>query len=197
MGAYLGSVPHRIIVMSLIAAFLVSATGAQQSKGRVITITSLPSEPLRITGIRVRGTQIESGKEFQAGDEWLRGLAVSVTNVSNKPICFIDVALYFPREAHDGRRPARDALMFACDPVNSKIPNPLKPGKSMNLVITDGDYVAQGALLARNKYPATINRVEIGVYEIVFQGDKDRKWVKGQMMQQDPDHPGEWIPIKQ
>jgi len=196
MSVHLNHFSCRLIMMSLTVALLTSSIIARQSKDRVIRIIPLPNEPLKITVIKVRGVQIEPGKEFQEEDDWLRGLTFSITSVSDKPICFIDVALYFPRAGNNGASSVRDALMFSCKPVNSDTSKPLKPGKSMDMVVTDNDYVAQEALLMRNGYPKTINSLEIGVYEVVFEGEEDTKWVKGQMMRRDPDHPGDWLPMK-
>lgn len=196
MIGHLKRVSRLLVILSLTAHVLGSSVLTRESNDRLITMIRIPNEPLKITGIKVGGVQVEPDKEFQAKDDWLRGLTLSITNVSDKPICFIDMALYFPRTGNSSGAPARDALMFSCKPAHSDTSKPLKPGKSMDLVVTDNDYVALEALLERNRYPATISRMEIGVYEVEFEGDENTKWVKGQMMRRDPDHPGDWLPVK-
>ena len=162
---------------------------------RVITVNSWPNEPVKIVAVKLRGgEQIKSGVAFQAVDDWVRGLTLTVTNVSQKPVCFIHVQLLLPRPPDDAGRPANDALMFGC---NSAVkPNPLMPGLSIDITMKDSDYIAHEALLERYEYPPTVYNVELKVLEVEFFGMKDSKWSKGQMMRQDPNSPGEWHPAR-
>jgi uncharacterized surface protein with fasciclin (FAS1) repeats len=163
---------------------------------RVVTVNSWPNEPVKIVAVKLRGgEQINSGVAFQAVEDWVRGLTLTVTNVSQKPVCFIHVQLLLPRPPDDAAvRPASDALMFSCNPVNAIKPNPLLPGQRLDIIMRDSDYVAHEALLARYDYPPFVNNLELKVLEVEFFGMKDRKWSKGQMMRQDPNSPGEWHP---
>jgi uncharacterized surface protein with fasciclin (FAS1) repeats len=173
---------------------------APKSQGRmtarVITMNSWPNEPVKIVAVKLRGgEQIKSGVAFQAVDDWVRGLTLTVTNVSQKPVCFIHVQLLLPRPPDDaGARPANDALMFVCNPVTAVKPNPLMPGMSIDIMMRDSDFVAHEALLERYQYPPSIYNLELKVLEVEFFGMKDRKWSKGQMMRQDPNSPSEWHP---
>jgi uncharacterized surface protein with fasciclin (FAS1) repeats len=171
---------------------------APKSQGRmaarVITVNSWPNEPVKIVAVKLRGgEQIKSGVAFQAVDDWMRGLTLTVTNVSQKPVCFIHVQLLLPRPPDDAR-PANDALMFVCNPVTAVKPDPVMPGLSIDIMMRDSDYVAHQALLERHQYPPFIYNLELKVLEVEFFGMKDRKWSKGQMMRQDPNSPGEWRP---
>jgi uncharacterized surface protein with fasciclin (FAS1) repeats len=167
----------------------------QRTRDRVVKLYSWPNEPVKIVAVKLRGgEQINPGIPFRAVDDWVRGLTLTVTNVSKKPVCFIHVELHLPRPDDATGEAANDALMFACDPVTALTPNPLMPGKSMDMVLTDSDYVAHEALLERYGYPPSVINLELKVREVEFFGEKDRKWSKGQMMRQDPNSPGDWHP---
>jgi uncharacterized surface protein with fasciclin (FAS1) repeats len=167
----------------------------QGTRTRIIKLNSWPNEPVKIVAVKLRnGEQIKSGVPFQAVDDWVRGLKLTVTNVSKKPVCFIHVELHLPRPDDEASDTANDALMFACDPVNVPTPKPLMPGMSMDLVLTDSDYVAHEALLERNDYPRSVSNLELKMFEVEFLGDKNRKWSKGRMVRQDPNSPGTWYP---
>jgi hypothetical protein len=173
-----------------------SATKNQQrTRTRVVKVNSWPNEPVKIVSVKLRGgEQIKQAVPFQAVDDWVRGLTLTVTNVSKTPVCFIRVQLHLPRQADDTGPVANDALMFVCDPVNVPTPNPLMPGMSMDITLTDSDYEPHQALLERNGYPRSINDLELQMFEVEFFGNKDRKWLKGQMMRRDPNNPSEWYP---
>lgn len=167
----------------------------QRTRDRVVKLDGWPNEPVKITAVKLRGGElIKPGVIFPAVDDWVRGLSLTVTNISNRPVCFIHVQLYLPRAGDDAGDAARDALMFVCDPVTASKPNPLMPGKSLEMVLTDSDYVAHEALLERHGYPRTVSEVELKVVEVVFFADEGRKWSKGQMMREKPDSPGTWLP---
>ena len=168
----------------------------QRTRPRVITVSTWPNEPVKIIVVKLRdGELIKPGVTFQAVDDWVRGLTLTVTNVSKKPVCFIHVQLHLPRRTEDDAGAAvNDALMFACDPVKIPKPYPLMPGMSMDIVLTDSDYVAHEALLESNGYPHSVNDLELKVLEVQFFGTKNTKWSKGQMMRQDADRPGDWHP---
>ncbi|HEV7681209.1 MAG TPA: fasciclin domain-containing protein [Pyrinomonadaceae bacterium] len=165
----------------------------QRTRTRVVKINSWPNEPVKIVSVKLRGgEQIKPGIPFPAVDDWVRGLTLTVTNVSKRPVCFIHVQLHLPRPADDAEEPADDALMFVCDPVTITQPYPLMPGMSMDITLRDSDYEPHKALLERNGYSLSISDLELKVLEVKFFRDKNRKWAKGQMMRQDPDKPGDW-----
>jgi uncharacterized surface protein with fasciclin (FAS1) repeats len=148
----------------------------QQTRLRVVKVNSGPDEPVKIVAVKLRGgEQIKPGVLFAAVDDWMRGLIVTVTNVSKKPVCFIHLQIHLPRPNDDPGAATNDALMFVCNPVNRPIPNPLMSQSSMDLVLTDSDYIAHEALLERNGYPPSVSDVELKVLEVEFFEARGRK----------------------
>src|ERR1041385_4233520 len=78
--------------------FLLFTTTLAQESLRQIDKTTWRSEPIRIQKLRIAGgNEVEVGKKFAAEGEWLKGLTVSVENISTKAIARIELNLAFPR----------------------------------------------------------------------------------------------------
>jgi hypothetical protein len=94
----------RLISIALFVFGLVSvtvaftATTAQEAKQRVIARTPVEKdEPLGITDVKVNGQSVTFGQKFNANDDWLKSLVVTVKNTSDKRILFASIRLQFPR----------------------------------------------------------------------------------------------------
>lgn len=184
-----------ISMMFLLAAILLPVSVfAQQVQNRVIKKKSWKNEPIKITKIKVGGVSVEFGEKIQAQDDWLSGLTVSVTNTSDKAVCFINIALDLPR--------IRERLVWSCTKdlsnaaESSKKIESLKPGESIDIVLTDKAYRGTREFLRGKNYSESINLVEIVVDEVGFEGEKDTLRITGQMMRRDPNKPTRWLSIE-
>ncbi len=190
-----------ISMMLLLAAVVLPASVfAQQAQDRIIKKHSWNNEPIKITKVKVEGVSIEFGEKIQAKDDWLRGLTVSVTNTSDKAVCFINIALDFPRTKSQEPQ-TRECLIWGCTKdlpnavESSKKIEPFKPGESIDIVLTDELYKGTQEFLRQTNYPESIDLVEIVVDEVGFEGEKDTLWISGQMMRRDPSNSRRWLPI--
>jgi hypothetical protein len=142
-------------------------------------VNSLQNEPVKIVAVKLRGgEQIQPGVPFPAVDDWMRGLTLTVTNVSKKPVCFLHIQVHLPRPDDDSGTAINDALMLSCKRFSVPTPSPLMPGSSLDLMLTDSDYIAHEALLERNGYPPSVSDVELKVLEVEFFENKGRKSLK-------------------
>ncbi|MFN2510189.1 MAG: hypothetical protein ABR568_01950 [Pyrinomonadaceae bacterium] len=73
------------------------AIGFAQGQVRVIDKISWRTEPIKILNLRTKNKAVELGKKFSEEDDWLKGLTVTVENVSEKHISRIELDLSFPR----------------------------------------------------------------------------------------------------
>ena len=64
-------------------AMLLPVSGFAQGQERVINKLSWRTEPIKILKLKTKGKPIELGKNFLEEDDWLKGLTVSVQNVSD------------------------------------------------------------------------------------------------------------------
>jgi len=194
---------HFLISMTLLLAaiLLPLSVFAQQSHDRTIKKISWRNEPIKITQIKVDGAVVDFDKNFQAKNDWLRSLTLSVSNTSDKAICYINIALDFPRTKGQ-QPPARDHLLWGRFRVlpdanelteNSKI---LKPGESIDLTFSDEEYRQTQDFLRQTNYSESIDLLEIIIDEIGFEGERDTLWISGQMMRRDPSNSRRWLPIR-
>jgi hypothetical protein len=145
-------------------------------------------------GPETRETQ-ESREEFEADDDWMKGMTVSFTNTSDKNIVFIQMLLIFP-ETDSAGYPMGFPLIFGRMPKNSDDRNfdkVLKPGEEVELALTDERYgKLQGFLKSRSF--DKVSSVQLLLEDVAF--DDDLMWMGGDLQKRDPNNPNSWIPIK-
>ncbi len=192
-----------ILMMFLLAvALLPVSILAQQTQDRIVKYNSWRNEPVKISTVKVSGSLVEFDEKFQAENDWLRGLTFSLINTSDKDVCYINIALDFPR-ATSKEPMTRERLLWSCktdtesSTKSSKKVEPLKPGESVEIVLSNEFYPETQEYLRRKNYPASINLLEVSVDEVGFVGDKDALWISGQMMRRDPNNPSRWLPMRE
>jgi len=187
------------IIASLLVGLFVSVAASALMQERTVKLVKWRNEPLEITKLEVNGKEISFNHGFNAeGDDWFRGLAVSVKNISSQTIHFIDLGLTF-ESSGGGDIPSRDHLLFGCQPppssaaATSKCDQPpLKPNETATLVLKD--YEGTRKFLNETGKPQNINGFEISIGEVIFADG--RMWSGGQILKQDPNNPNRWLPEK-
>ncbi len=151
-------------------------------------------DPVKIIAVRTNQIpNIELGQGFDAGDDWLDGLTVTVSNTYTKAATVMMVELIFRREAGDIRPPldfalhlgprARSSEYAQRDPTKA-----IKFGRTANLELTAGHYRVLKDLLRQAGY-TTVKRVEIVVTEVGFE---DGSMIySGSLYLQDPAYPND------
>ena len=174
---------------------------AQKMRDRMIVRILSHDEPVKISLIKIQGVTVEPGKKFKGDQDWLSGLTLSVTNTSDKAICFINIALDFTRAA-GSEADFRDRLVWGCRQPRAegasglKSPEPLAPGESIEIALSKERYDEIQEQLRRTDNSTNVDRVDITVDEIGFEGEEDTMWSGGQMMRRDRNNPDHWYPMK-
>jgi hypothetical protein len=201
MTAYVKRVAVWAAVIPLLAALSPSPASAQKLRDRVIERVVSPDEPVKISAMKVRGVAVEPGKKFKGDEDWLSGLTLSVTNTSDKAICFINIALDLTAAA--AAEPGlRDRLVWGCRQPAAEgasgleRPKHLAPGESVEIALSKEQYAEAREQLRRTNHPAGIDRVDITVDEVGFEGEEDTRWSGGRMMRRDRDDPNRWHPVR-
>ena len=104
--------------------------------------SAVRTEVLEIVEVKAAGERVTLGRHFDAGEEWLRGLAFRVKNISAAPITDIRMGVTFP-ETKDG------ILVLALTLYNPELHRSaasdgsvrVLPGEEIDLVLTDAQYV--------------------------------------------------------
>ena len=113
-----------------------------QGLQRLIDKTSWRSEPIRIQKLRTSAKEIELGKRFSGESDWLKGLTVTVQNVSSKAIARIELNLAFPRPAGTSSQVTTYVVRMIyglepSDPSYTQTQKPVLSGESADVVLPD------------------------------------------------------------
>jgi len=145
---------------------------------------------------------ISPGVRFAAGDDWLKGLTITVRNDSGEPITHISLNLSFPRPPEQKHEPGfSEPLEYGVSPVpfpDGTFPNtssePIMPGESAELLLKDADYDGLRATLRELNFPPRIKKVKMHFVLLGF-GD-GTIWSAGKRYAFDRSRPGELIPLQ-
>ncbi len=178
-----------------------------QSRQKTITKYEHKSMPLRFGKVKAAGRLLElkagpetketqeSREDFEADDDWLKGLAVNFTNTSGRNIVYIQMLLIFP-ETESAGPPMAFPMVYGRMPKDSgdrNFDNVLKPGEEIELSLTDERYNKLRGFL-KNKSFDKVASVKLFLEDVAF--DDDLMWMGGDLQKRDPNNPNTWIPIK-
>lgn len=157
----------------LISAILfVSTIGFAQGQPRKIDKMSWRTEPLKILKTKTKGRQIEIGKNFDEGDDWLKGLVVTVQNISDKAIARIVLDLTFPRlEGPSTEIPTYTIrMMFGLEPTDdgAETLKLVQPNETVDVKLLEVNLPFIAEDLKQLGYPEQINRARISIGSVTF-----------------------------
>ena len=151
-----------------------------------------------IEKLEVDGRSIPRNDEFAAGDEWMRGVVLSLKNSSSKTIVSFSLDIDFPETKRTGNM-MRYTISHGRRPgllPEVKIPErpAIKPGESFQIGFSEQEFANLNRFLGERTNLGQLSRAEIGIGMIFF--DDGTAWSMGNMMRADPNDPKRWIPIK-
>lgn len=173
-----------------------------QTQERLLKKSTFPNEPMKIVKIIVKQKAIEANKKFSEEDDWLKSLTITLKNVSDKPIVFIEVSLNFPavEEHPDGPEPGyvRD-LTYGRQrppdaPVLSDQSKPVMPNENVDISLTVEDQEAIEAALIRLGFPLHTKSVKMSLRTVIF--NDDTMWRAGRILIRDTGEPGSWNVVR-
>ena len=147
--------------------------GFGQGQERTISKVSWRTELVKIVRLETKGKTIEPGMKFVEEDDWLKGLTVTVENVSNKLISRIELSLSFPRpEGPSETIPTYTINMgYGRDPSDAEIDvaqKPIYPGASVDVTLLEVNLPFIKTDLEGLGYPEKITLAEIRVESVTF-----------------------------
>ena len=173
-------------------AMLLPVIGFAQGQERVINKLSWRTEPIKILKLKTKGKPIELGKNFLEEDDWLKGLTVTVQNVSDKPIARIVLDLSFPRPEGTSETISTfsEKLVYGLDPSDAQDAGAQKqvlPGESVDVKLLEANLPFIKAALVELGYPEKITRARIMVEFVTF--TDGTAWNGGDILYPDPTDP--------
>jgi len=190
------SVFSSIAVLALIACIFYPSA-AQQSQQRLISRFPIEKDaPIEITDIQVNGKSISFDQKFFADDDWVKGLAISLKNKSNRKIIFASFQLFFPRQESTelvlmdelsygpyvllSRPPTAAERTVGIAPdetIDFKFPPNQLDGLKRFLIDANGSFQTANFRLGR----------------VIF--DDDSMWYVGGLFRRDDKNPSGWIHV--
>jgi hypothetical protein len=148
--------------------------------------------------LEVDGRTIPLNDEFAAGDDWMRGVVLSLKNSSSKTIVSFSLDVDFP-ETKRTRNMMRYTISHGRQPglrPEVKIPErpAIKPGESFQVGFSEQEFANLNRYLGEQTSLGQLSRAEIGIGMVYF--DDGTAWSMGNMMRPDPNDPRRWIPIE-
>ena len=173
-----------------IIAFL-SAFAFGQGQERLIDKMSWRTEPIKILKLETKGKQIELGKKFIEDDDWLKGLTITVKNVSDKAIARIELHLEFlrPEGTPEDISTYVASMGYGRDPADEGA-EPLKlvqPGEIVDVKLLEINLPFIRSDLKTLGYPDKITRVQLRVEYITFVDGS--MWSGDDILYPDPANP--------
>ncbi len=160
-----------IAVATLFATTLTlfSRVRAAQANARTVYIKQKADQPIQITSVKAASRMVESGIAFEAGDDWLDGLEVTLKNTTDRDVTTVYVVLEVDINGKRHHKPSK----WGITPGNDA---PLKPGAEIKFLMPKG--AASG-----------LSEVTLLVSMVFFDNNPDRLWRNGKYLRRSPDDP--------
>jgi hypothetical protein len=172
---------------------------SKQTSERIIKKKPVPSQPVEVVAIKNRKAVFSERNRIDDDDEWMGGLTVSLKNVSNKPITYIQVELDFPASHNlsDVKEPPLAFFLYfgTREKADGSTRPSVQPDESVDLTLSDDRYAVLKKTLREMNYSRSIRKIELTVSAVIFEDDV--MWSFGSMMKRDPGDPNKWIMIKE
>jgi hypothetical protein len=181
-------------------------------KERVVKIVSISNSPVEVTDVRIGESSITSRKqvmdtrqigqwtEFKSktNEEWLRSVAFTLRNVSERPIVALTAELFIDHPGIDlpvslPLTPSKSLPAFLNKDIEAK-PNRelLMPAEEIDYQLAPSALAIWEGALKRFKTSGAPSVIELNILRVQF--DRDTSWSGGEIFHRNPNKPSEWVP---
>src|SRR2546429_913835 len=184
-----------VLIAFIFCAFYAAA--AQDAKERVIRRLPIDqNEPIAITDIKVNGKSVSLDKKFNADDEWLRGLAVSIENKSEKRILLASIQLQFHHPPGSKDPMSVDDIFYGNWALQTRPPTSeeqlvgIAPSETVEIRLSSQQYVDLRNFLTGTGFAQSIERVDMRIDRVIF--EDDAMLSGGSYLRRAQNDPGSW-----
>lgn len=146
-----------------------------RERDRIVVRKPWPVEPVKVVAVRTKNkTNLETGRAFDADDDWLDGFTITVVNNSGKVVTAMEIEMVFRREPGNTRPPLIHALHFGPNPsareyIHRDPKKVIEVGKTAELVLSPENYKSLKRDFEQAGYSNSIKRVELVIREVGFE----------------------------
>jgi hypothetical protein len=151
-------------------------------------------EAFEITSVEVNGTAIEAGQSFPADDDWLNGLKIKGTNISDKAITHILIELSFEHPNAGGFMYPISYGVMPRSKEDAKAAKKIKPNEPLEITLSEEMYRSLRMMLSRQGYPDSIEELNISIGAVVF--EDYTLWRHGRLLRPYPDNSKKWFVVR-
>jgi hypothetical protein len=179
-------------IMSLLAISLIVSLPnfTIQKRDRVVKKIYEGIEAFEITSVEVNGTAIEAGKSFPASDNWLNGLKIKGTNISDKAIAHIIIELSFEHPSLEGFMYSVPYGAMPRSKEEAQAAKKVRPNEPVEITLTEEMYLKLRTMLNRKGYPNSIEEISISIGAVTFEDYS--LWRHGRLLRPDPNNSKKW-----
>jgi hypothetical protein len=140
------------------------------------------NEPIKIKAIKVKGAPVALGRKFLADEDWLKRLAVTVSNNSRRPVRFIsiDVDCFFPiitaQEPFYTSSLTYGHILLGTTGLQSDERKSSLPEESLTLAVPEEELASiRASLIELGRF--NFQRIELTVRKVIF--EDGQMWYAG------------------
>lgn len=164
---------------------------------RIVKASSI-NDVLKIEKVDVDGREIGLSQAFQAGDDWMRGVSVTLRNVSGKQIVSFSLDTAFPETTATGNR-MMSSIVYGRRPglpAEVKVAErpPVAAGESVVLSFLGDEYDKLIRFLNSRQPLAGLSKAELSIGMVFF--NDGTAWSTGSFMKPHDTIPNRWTPIE-
>lgn len=87
--------PRKLLVLMFV---LFSTVSGQQGHTKTLTVGHFKHEPVEVVSTKLCGATVTPRTAFTIGDDWTKDLEITIKNVSEQPVSYVNVLLYTPAD---------------------------------------------------------------------------------------------------
>lgn len=183
--SYIAIVAASVFLITILC-FVASDSFARAGQGqdRILNKRSWSNEPVKIKLVKTKRGAVKLGEKFSDGDDWFKGLRLTIQNLSAKPIAYLSVELLFLRPEEETGLPLGHTIEYGrhspryigreSEVVVSKEYRPIPPGGLVDITISDQDYDIITSSLAQAGFVAGVKTLDVILGEVIF--DDGSSW---------------------
>lgn len=186
------------VTVAAAGAWVGRSAGPVQPKEKLLERGNLiyAADPVKITEVKSAGKAVKLNEKFAGGDDWLKGTALRLKNISSKEIVHVQLDFDFPETGNAGPVMAYQLMLGRRPGTTNSLAEPLSlaPGTELEVSIDERVYAAMANLVERRKPLQSINRVKVRIAFVAF-ADGTAYGAGGTFYRQDPDNPRRYLPV--
>lgn len=175
-----------------------STQAVEQAQERTIKQKSWGNEPVKVSKLKIKQKPVGFNQRFLSEDDWLKGMTVSLRNITDKTILFIALRVAVPiTKTSVPEYEAAYNLYYGTDGRSPGAPampsKPILPGETVDIVLSEEDFNSINKLVNAENTSERIMQANVLIETVLFSDDTE--WHVGNMFRKDPKDSTKWMLI--